>query len=160
MGKLSSTTQTTLRPTKHSASLSSASLVLVNVNGLADIWPRVARMIKDACQYSHGALTARDVLDNLARGDWELWLSMWYGDVQACAVTHMWSNHRDKVFVLKLVAGEGWQQHFGPLRDVARRNGCTRFHAECARPGWDREMPKFGFHKAYTVWELPLDVPA
>ena len=133
---------------------------MVGTHGVAEVWPRVAKMIAKACHYSRGAIEPRDVLDNLTRGEWELWLSMFYGDVQACAVTHMWSNHRTKAFTLKLIAGEGWRQHFEPMRDIARKNGCKKFYAECARPGWDREMPKFGFGKAYTVWELSLDVPA
>lgn len=152
--------QTTLKPIERSASSRSASLVLVGAHGVPEVWPKVSAMIKKACAHSQGALLPRDVFDNLMRAEWELWLSMWYGGAQACAVTHMWTTPRTKALTLKIVAGEGWQQHMPAVCDIARKNGCKVFYAECARDGWDRVMPKFGFTKAYTVWRLPLDVPA
>lgn len=152
--------QTTRKQIKHSASSPSANLVLVSAQGVPEVWPKVHRLITDACEYSSGLCSTRDVFDNLIAREWELWISMLFGDVVACGVTHMFKTHRTKAMVLKILAGSHWREHFERLQDVARRQGCERFMAECARPGWDREMPKLGFRKVHTLWELPLDVPA
>jgi hypothetical protein len=121
-----------------------------------EVWPKVERMIAAACEYSLGALNAHEVLDALVRAQWELWLSMWFGDVRACAITHTYKTKRMKLMIIKGIAGEGWEPHFQALTDIARSNGCNHLDAECSRPGWEKRMPKFGFRKAWTTWRIDL----
>lgn len=131
-------------------------LLLVRTAAVPELWEKVAPMIKAATAYADGAYTHKDVLDHLLDGKWELWLSHRAGDIEACAVTYIDPLPGGKAFVVALVAGDGWLEHWPKLETVGKQYGCRWFDGYCARDGWQRIMPKHGYRKVCEIWRKEL----
>lgn len=104
----------------------------------------------------NGQLSADDMVDQIRRGERQLWLA-WDDGVRGALLTCVLTD-RMKTVVLTHCAGEGFRDWLPMLPLVeawARGIGADRIEAN-ARPGWERFLKGYGMEKTHVVMEKVL----
>lgn len=117
-----------------------AILVLVTPAALAATWPRVSEMVDDACRYSGGRYEASDVLDQVQRRAWHLWIAVDEQGICAVAGTEIVEYPRLKAINIRFGTGrdrESWQHFVIDFIAFGKANGCALIEGDL-RKGWRR----------------------
>lgn len=87
----------------------------------------------------------------------QLWVAA-DGEAVKAAVLTMVKDDLHQTFIVTHAAGEErglWVRFWAYLEDFARGIGCKSIVAE-ARPGWERDLRRFGMKKTHIIMEKAL----
>jgi hypothetical protein len=117
-------------------------------------WPRVAHLVRK--EVGDGSFVEADVAFFCMRGDWQLWVVEYDGEVVSIAITELVNLPRQKKCLIRYIAGEikFILSHAHEIEDFARREGCKVLEGSYARRGWTRAMP--GWSEKYVIMQKDL----
>lgn len=123
-----------------------------------DEWlPQIDWHLNSFADRSGGSHSAEMLIDRLRDGKAQLWLAF-DGEVRAVALTEV-AEDLTKTVTLTNCAGGGMREWVHLVQGViawAEEIGSEKFVA-ITRPGWERVLAQYGFHRTHSVLEVDLD---
>lgn len=124
-----------------------------------DVWEHVEPMIRAAVAEGPGDETVADVLELIARRDYQLWLVLVDGQCKAAVVTTLANRARRRVCRIVYLGGDGIDQWgvgmVDALAEWARQADCGALEAP-GRRGLAAVAKRCGAKAAWTVYRKEL----
>lgn len=134
-------------------------LVMIPKEHLGRVLPMVLDKLEDVAERSRGRLTVAGMVDQMATGQWQLWM-VWDATSQthkAVFATEIVRELSDKwVCRIPILTGEDsgkWLYLVDELEAWARANGCASMSLS-VRKGWARKLPDY--HMTHVTLEKEL----
>lgn len=126
---------------------------------VGEIWRHIEPMIRAAVDEGPGDETVADILEKLARRDYQMWVVLLESEVAAVVVTSLRVAPRRKIVRIEYLGGQDadvWIQTLGDsLSAWAKANGCSHLEAG-GRKGWMKLLKKIGGEPSYTVYRKKI----
>jgi hypothetical protein len=126
---------------------------------VAEMWPKVERLLTAALDKSSGERRPDDVRAELLDGGMQLWIITVGRRLAGAAVTTIMKFPAQTVCTTILLGGDAVALWSGALVDTlaawARGLGCVELEAY-GRLGWAREAKRWGFRRQYVVYRKSL----
>lgn len=134
-------------------------LVGIPSQNLPDCWSRVQPFVHTACDRSNGKYKSIDVLNNLIKGDMQLWAAA--DDehkIKSIAITEVANYPGTKVARILACTGEDPQdiiEHLDAMEGWSKENGCESQEI-IARIGWKRFLESKGYKLKHAIFEKEI----
>lgn len=134
--------------------------VAVPHNEVHIVWPHVAQMLKAAADTASGRASPGRIMEECSAGMMTLWVVLdAEKNVKAALCTKEIQYPSRKALAVPWVGGEDMKNWLAMVMDtldrVAESTGCDLIEGY-GREGWLRHLEKFGWRKAYAVFEKDI----
>ena len=114
---------------------------------------RVGSDIRDALEHGNGEREVEDVIQELLRGDKQLWMKTINDDFVLTVITQVYDTPRKRVCEITYLGGEEVMGFIGDIKEIelwARENNCTDITV-IGRKGWERALRDKGYSPRYVT---------
>lgn len=122
-----------------------------------EVWDSIEADVQLACEYNGSRYNSDDCLDELLKGEKQLWLVIEHS-IKAIVITQIISFPRIKCCGIDICTGIGlqqWKSLLPIIEDWGRKQDC-RMMFLCARPGMEKALKDQGYKKTHVFLEKEL----
>lgn len=132
--------------------------ILIPPEELPKVWENVRPWISAACGYNGNRYTAEDSMQEIARGEKQLWLAAIEDITIGVAITAIMEFPQKRCCIIDICTGERfgeWSYLIQNVEEWAKQKGCEQMFL-IARPGMEKLLKDHGYLKTHSVFEKEL----